>query len=167
MHDARVWIRRICIILMFLVLGSGTAWTEEYTGPPGTPISPTYQLDYLQQAAREAEGDDSKKDTGDEFPQWAQVLRRGEVIAIGFFPFAFLVTQFTYDIGRYLVFTIEGRDVAPRYAPFIFSPPDKPSNTTEENLGILVSSAALSIVVAIIDGIIDHQAAKGVSNNED
>ena len=87
----------------------------------------------------------------DEFPQWTKDLRRGEIITVGVFPFAYLVTNAAYDLGRFLFMTAAGNSDANNYAPWFFAPPTKPQLSQGEIVGILVGSIAVSALVAVLD----------------
>jgi hypothetical protein len=93
----------------------------------------------------------------EEFSPVLRGIRRAEIISVGAFPFAFLLTSVLYDIGRYGVLTIQGDPRAEDYLPLFFSPPTKPPNTQSENIGILVSSIGLSVTIGIIDIILDSR----------
>jgi hypothetical protein len=83
------------------------------------------------------------------FPQWAKDLRRGEIVAFGTFPFAYLFTNLTVDTIRYA-----SHDWDRRYAPWpIKSTGSIDLSQKEEfrNLGIAAGSAVL---IAVIDHLI-------------
>lgn len=87
----------------------------------------------------------------EEFPQWARDLRRGEIIALGVFPIAYLATTIAYDLFRFgRESAVSGR-IAVEYAPLFFAPPDAPGYSKEERRGVLVASLSLSTLVAVAD----------------
>ncbi len=93
--------------------------------------------------------------TADEFPEWALDLRRGEIILFGSFPFTFFFVSEGYDLYRY---SVSGFD--PDYAPWPFKDPVKGPYTFEEQIGVVVAAASLSLVIAVIDYAIRKSESK-------
>lgn len=98
----------------------------------------------------------------EEFPDLLKGARRFEVVAVGAFPFAYLYANLFYDVGRYAVKAI-GAQIEPRntaysdyakYAPMFFAPSNKPKNTQDETVGLLVTSIGVAFGVALGDLII-------------
>lgn len=87
----------------------------------------------------------------EEFPQWARNLRRGEIVALGVFPIAYLATTIAYDLFRFGRESFASGRVAVEYAPLFFAPPDAPGYSKEERRGVLIASLSLSTVVAVAD----------------
>lgn len=83
-----------------------------------------------------------------EFPQWSNDLRRGEIITVGSFPIAYLFSSLFFDLGRWIVKYGNGDPDYSRYTPFSAN---KPDNTTAEVTGLVVAAVSVSVVVAIID----------------
>jgi hypothetical protein len=92
--------------------------------------------------------------TKEEFPQWALDLRRAEVLTVGMFPLAFLVTRLGYDVARFTYRSIRQGSPAQQYAPWFFAPPEKPDFTRAEKNGILLASVSISGIVALVDYLI-------------
>ena len=80
------------------------------------------------------------------FPLWAKDLRRGEIIAFGSFPFAYLVTNFTFDAYR---FATNGWDR--RYAPKPFNSAGTIEKTQPQKITTLWISAGGAVVIALVD----------------
>lgn len=93
----------------------------------------------------------------DEFPEWAWSLRRGEIIAIGAFPIAMLLSSIVYQIGRFAVVSIQEGQVTAEQAPFFLSPGTGPAFNEEERIGLVVSGVVLSIGVAVADHILGRR----------
>lgn len=89
--------------------------------------------------------------TEEEFPQWALDLRRAEIITIGMFPLAFIVSRIGYDLGRFGVLSLQRGEIAQQYAPWFFAPPNKPEFTRQEKNGIIIASVSISGMVALVD----------------
>jgi hypothetical protein len=83
----------------------------------------------------------------DEFPVWAQKLRRAEIIMFGSIPISVLLSYLTYSFIR---FGTHGWDRA--YAPF--GNPDKVDYSTREHIGVLITACSISISIALTDYII-------------
>ncbi|MEX2443083.1 MAG: hypothetical protein WD492_05735 [Alkalispirochaeta sp.] len=87
----------------------------------------------------------------EEFPKWARDLRRGEIIALGAFPVAMIVSGIGYQLGRFAYQSIDAGQVQPEYAPGFFSPQTGPRYTNSESVGLIVSGALISVGVAVAD----------------
>ncbi len=87
----------------------------------------------------------------DEFPRWARDLRRGEIIAVGAFPVAMIITSLGYEVGRFGYESIRAGEVQNEYAPWFFSTSPEGAFSNRERIGLVVSSAVVSVGVAIID----------------
>jgi len=84
----------------------------------------------------------------EEFPSWARSLRRGEIIALGLLPFAFLFTSLSYQGLRYA--SGEG-------SSGLFSGP----SSDRDKIAVIGFSLSLSALLALVDYFIDrHQAEK-------
>lgn len=95
--------------------------------------------------------------TPEEFHPSLRFARRASIIAAGTFPFIFFGVTALYDLGRFAYLGISGNPQAPDYLPLFFAPPNKPANSQGENSFILFSSLGLSLVLGVIDGIIDQR----------
>jgi len=87
----------------------------------------------------------------DEFPRWARDLRRGEVIAIGAFPLAMIVASLSYEVGRFGYYSIREGSVRGEYAPWFFSTSPDATFTNGERIGLITSSAIISVGVGVLD----------------
>jgi hypothetical protein len=90
-----------------------------------------------------------------EFPQWAQDLRRGEIVAFGSFPFTMLLATMSMDTKRWIDangmdFTDEGR----RYAPWPLKSAGAINMTSREQETTLLVAAGMSVTIAVADFII-------------
>ncbi len=96
----------------------------------------------------------------DEFPDWLRALRRAEIVALGSFPISIFLTSLSYGIIRYGI-----NGFSPQYRPWIFAPPNAVDLTTDEKLGVILSAAGISIIVAVIDLIIG--ASEDTDNSDE
>lgn len=116
--------------------------------PPAFPLS-----------AQSPEEDDSDEAVGTEpipydpaeFPGWSRDLRRGEIIALGAFPVAMIVSGLGYQLGRFGYESIRAGEVAGEYAPGFFTPSDGARYNSDERVGLIISGAVISIGVAVAD----------------
>jgi hypothetical protein len=84
----------------------------------------------------------------EEFPEWVRDLRRGEIVTVGIFPFAFLLTTIAYDSYRYA-----SNDFDSLYTPGPFNP-IKPPLSNEETAGVLLTALGISVFFASVDFIL-------------
>ena len=96
----------------------------------------------------------------EEFPQWSRDLRRGEIIALGAFPIAMIVSGLGYQVGRFAYQSIAAGEVSREYAPGFFSPQGGARYTEQERIGLIVSGAAISVGVAIADYLLGRREAR-------
>jgi hypothetical protein len=80
----------------------------------------------------------------DEFPVWAQKLRRAEIILFGSIPLTILLSYFTYKIIRFGI-----HDWESDYRPF--GNPNSPDFTKREHIGVLITASSISLAIVIID----------------
>lgn len=113
-----------CLLLVFLVLVGKQVWAESPKDP--VPYTP------------------------EEFPSWAHALRRGEIVALGLFPFVFLFSSLAYDTFR---FAASGGN--PNYAPGPFQSPGALPLSQQERVGVLLVSISVSALLAFVDYIIE------------
>ena len=96
-------------------------------------------------------------------PQWAKDLRRGEIVALGSFPFAFFFSNFFIDVYRA---SMNGWDM--RYAPWPLKSAGFVSMTQEEHLLTLGFAVGGSILIAVADHVIvryrRHKQAQEIRN---
>lgn len=113
-----------CLLLLFGVIVAEQGWAESPKDPiPYTP---------------------------GEFPSWAHALRRGEIVALGLFPFVFLFSSLAYDTFR---FAASGGN--PNYAPGPFKSPGALPLSQQERIGVLGVSISVSALLAFVDYIIE------------
>lgn len=86
----------------------------------------------------------------EEFPSWARALRRGEIVALGLFPFVFLFSSLAYDTFR---FAASGGN--PNYAPGPFQSPGASPLTQQERIGVLMVSISVSALLSFVDYLIE------------
>ena len=80
------------------------------------------------------------------FPQWARDLRRAEIITFGAFPFAYLVTNISYDTYRF-----SQHDWDTRYAPWPIKGAGAIEQDTKEKLTVIGIATGLAVSIALID----------------
>lgn len=102
-----------------------------------------------------------------EFSPWAYDLRRGEIIAIGAFPLAMIVTSLTYELGRFAYRSAEAGAVRGEYAPWFFSTSAEETFSNDERIGLVISSAVLSIGVAVADFFLGRREARREAHREE
>lgn len=105
-----------------------------------------------------------------EFPEWAHHLRRGEIVAIGSFPLAVIVSGIGLQLGRFAVKSLEEGQFSREYAPFFFSSRSGSQYNQDERVGLLISAGIISVAVAVADYILGRRegrvaAEKGDENN--
>lgn len=87
----------------------------------------------------------------DEFPLWAHDLRRAEIVALGAFPVAMIVSGLGYQLGRFAYFSIREGQASEQYAPGFLSPEGGPRYTSQERIGLVISGMVISTLVATVD----------------
>ena len=90
-----------------------------------------------------------KEYTEDEFPQALHDLRRFEIVSLGALPFVTLNSTLVYSGVKYVQ-----NDFNPDYAPNPFAPKSENGFTTEEQVGILLTSLGISVGIGLTDYII-------------
>ena len=95
--------------------------------------------------AQSASADGTYFDMSD-FPLWARDLRRGEIIAFGAFPFAYILANFAFDSYR---LATNGWDR--RYAPWPFNASPTIEQTQGQKFMTLGLAAGTAIVIAVVD----------------
>jgi len=87
------------------------------------------------------------------FPQWARDLRRGEIIAFGSFPFAYFLTNFSYDSYRWAT-----NSWNTQYAPWPIKSAAAIEPSQNEKLGVIGIAAGVAVVIALVDyGIVRYK----------
>jgi hypothetical protein len=113
-------------------------------------IFPVFRVTAQEEAAANSVSFDM---TG--FPQWSKDLRRGEIVALGSFPFALFTTTFIMESVRWnaeanMDFSEDGR----RYAPWPFKSAGAVDMSNKEREMTFIAAAGLSVAVALTDFII-------------
>ena len=83
-----------------------------------------------------------------EFAPALRHLRRGEIVAVGAFPFALLLSTFVYDYARWA-----GDGFSEATAPFGRALDQDPFDD-DEKVGIVLASAGVALAVAVADYLI-------------
>lgn len=94
----------------------------------------------------------------DEFAPWLVDTRRAEVIALGAFPVAVLVNGLVYQLGRFTYVSVERGEVATDVAPWFFRTEPGDRYTLDEQRGLLISAAVVSVAIATIDYLIGRRS---------
>ncbi len=85
----------------------------------------------------------------DEFPVWAQDLRRFEIVFFGTIPFSFFYSNIGYSFYNYGV-----HEWDPAYAPAILGNKTPPILTNMEKMEIVYSALGVSFTAALVDFIL-------------
>lgn len=89
-----------------------------------------------------------------EFAPALRHLRRAEIVAVGSFPFALLVSTIVYDYARWA-----GEGFAETASPFR-RPLDEDPFDDDEKVGIALAAAGVAVAVAVADYLIGQAAAE-------
>jgi len=92
--------------------------------------------------------------TEDEFPRWLRDLRRFEVIAVGTFPAALLVTNLGYSLYRFVSASIEAGSVTGESVPGVLGFGAGQTLEDEERRRVITVAVSLSASVAVLDWIL-------------
>ena len=138
---------RLTAVFLFVPLLSTTVFAQEVGVPDHRAPDVTYNPD------------EPVPYDPDEFPLWARDLRRGEIIAIGAFPIAMIITSIGYELGRFGYQSIRNGEPDVRYAPWFFSTNPEGAFNNGERIGLVLSSALLSTGVALIDLFLGKRAS--------
>lgn len=87
----------------------------------------------------------------DEFPEWLVTLRRFEVLAIGTFPAALIVTNLGYSLYRFVANAVESGSLGGDGLPVFPGLGGAESLSERERRGVLAVSLSLSGTVALVD----------------
>ena len=96
--------------------------------------------------------------TQDEFPSWAQDIRRTEIVTLGSLPFTTLGVTLGYSLYRYA-----SNGFNPEYIPNPFAKSATGSLSSKEQIGIVLTSVGISAVIGLVDltiRLIQRSAAK-------
>ena len=87
---------------------------------------------------------------GKELPSWVKDLRRAEIVTLGSLPFTTLGATLAYSLYRY-----GANDFKPAYIPNPFPLSSTEAKlSTDEQIGIIVTAAGISLAVGITDFIV-------------
>lgn len=92
-----------------------------------------------------------------EFPQWSRDLRRGEIIALGAFPVAMIISGLGYELGRFVYYSVDAGAVQPDYAPGFLTPGTGAVYNSDERVGLIVSGALISVGIAVVDYLLSRR----------
>ncbi len=109
--------------------------------------------------------DDPVPYSPDEFPQWSRDLRRGEIIALGVFPIAMIVSGLGYQVGRFTYRSIRAGEADADSAPWFFSPEGGPVYNNQERVGLVVSGVVISVGVAVADYLLGRRERRARDQN--
>lgn len=84
--------------------------------------------------------------TQDEFPSWAQDIRRTEIVTLGSLPFTTLGVTLGYSLYRYA-----SNGFNPEYIPNPFAKSATGSLSSKEQIGIVLTSVGISAVIGLVD----------------
>lgn len=105
------------------------------------------------------EGEEPVPYSPEEFPRWARDLRRGEIIALGAYPIALILTNVSYRLGQFTAESIKRGEFATEYAPAFVSPEQRAARTDEEQITMLVTAGVISLAVAVADYLLGRREA--------
>lgn len=98
----------------------------------------------------------------DEFPLWSKKLRRGEIIAVGIFPIALLLTSLGFGYYKYAY-----HDFDSEYQPDFFGDSSAGRSTSDKHT-ILVSTGVFCVSFSLIDFLLGERREsldkKNISN---
>ena len=104
---------------------------------------------------QDSEETDPEDYTVEEFSPFLSDLRRAEIILFGSFPITLFLSLEVYDTYRFIK-----NDRNYQYAPWPFRPPDAAGYSNPENIGILLSAASVSLLIAVADYLIGRSREK-------
>ncbi len=90
-----------------------------------------------------------------EFPEWATIIRRFEIVSIGVFPIMLFYTRFSFDVYRYVA---NGFDTV--YAPWPFRNEFSYKPTDAEQYQMVLVAGVTSLIFAGVDAFLYYQKAR-------
>ena len=116
----------------------------------------------------ETTSSEAKEFSDEEFPQALQDLRRFEIITLGSLPFVTLNTTLVYSGIKYVQ-----HDFDPAYSPNPFASKADGGYSTEEQIGVLLTSLGISVGIGLTDFLVrtikrnskKKKAKKEINNN--
>ncbi len=130
-------LRRVLALFLSFLLLLSPVWAQD-TGSDG-------------EQEEETDGVEPVPYSPDEFPGWAHDLRRGEIIALGAFPVALILTNVGYRLGRFTVESVKRGEFAQEYAPAFTTPEQRAGLNEQQQLGLLLTAGAISLGIAVVD----------------
>ena len=124
----RAAVRMLPAAVVLVVAGAVAAPAQEQPAPVPEPYDPA------------------------EFAPALRHLRRGEIVAVGAFPFALLLSTFVYDYARWA-----GEGFSEATAPFGRALDQDPFDD-DEKVGIVLAAAGVAVAVAFADYLIGQAA---------
>ncbi|MFO8041961.1 MAG: hypothetical protein R6U25_02055 [Alkalispirochaeta sp.] len=141
---------RVLSLLLAMTLLAGTGGTPPLSAQDSSDSEPDEQ-------EQPAWLDEPAPYDPDEFPQWARDLRRGEIIALGAFPVAMIISGIGYQLGRFTYQSAAAGELRQEYVPGFFSPQSGPRYNSSERVGLIVSGALISVGVAVADFVLGRR----------
>jgi hypothetical protein len=135
-------VRRLLAAALILTLAAGTLPAQAGAGNEGG--------DSGQPAPYEPE----------EFADWLVELRRFEVIAVGTFPAALLLSNLSYSLYRFVSATVENGGVTGESVPNVLGFGAGQDLDDDERRGIITVAVSLSTAVAALDWILGRVEAR-------
>lgn len=87
--------------------------------------------------------------TKDEFPSWAEGLRRYEIVSLGAFPLLLFYTRFGFDLKRFI-----DNGFSSEYAPWPFKNENSYEATDDEQMTSVLTAAGLSLAFGAVDALL-------------
>lgn len=114
----------------------------------------------LSAGAQQADAGDSEPEEykEEEFSPFLRNLRRAEIVTLGSFPITLFLTLEAFDIYRYI--DNSGEPDQYRYTPWPFRSANPAPYAPPEIMGILVTAASASLLIAVADYIIGRAKEK-------
>lgn len=130
-------------------------------------LSPIWaQESGAEEEQEESEGVEPVPYSPEEFPGWARDLRRGEIIALGSFPVALILTNVGFRLGRFTVESVKRGEFAQEYAPAFASPEQRAGLDDQQQLGLLLTAGAISVAVALADYLLGRREERRAQRRE-
>ncbi len=109
------------------------------------------------QSGAQASGPQPVPYSPDEFPAWSRDLRRFEIISIGAFPVALLVSSASFQLVRYAQ-----SGFSQAYVPAVLGSGATPLSA-QEKIRVLVAGVGLSLAVGLTDYILGRMKAENAN----
>ncbi|MEI8092776.1 MAG: hypothetical protein WCG80_01035 [Spirochaetales bacterium] len=118
---------------------------------------------FLLTAAFGAEADKPKDYAPEEFPVWAQDLRRAEILTVGAFPFVFLFAGLGFDVVYWSSHSFDQSRIPWPVGPGTsgWTEAANSKDLAAKNLFLVVSSLGVSVAIAAADWLVLHWPLAG------